>query len=78
VVWVDFEGNPGRTKKIARLNHVTFPVVYDARGAIVKAWAIPGVPYFLLLDSRGRVIEAHFHQTPAQITRLLAESRAPR
>jgi hypothetical protein len=77
VVWVDFQGNPGKTKKMARLNHLTFPVVYDAHGAMVKAWAIQGVPYFLLLDSRGRVIEAHFHQTPAQITRLLAESRAP-
>jgi hypothetical protein len=42
-----------------------------------KAWAIPGVPYFLLLDSRGRVIEAHFRQTAAQLTRMLAERRAP-
>jgi outer membrane lipoprotein-sorting protein len=78
VVWVDFQGAPGRTKKIARLNHVTFPVVYDAHGAMTKAWAIPGVPYFLLLDSRGRVIEAHFHQTAAQITRMLAEPQVPR
>jgi hypothetical protein len=77
VIWVDFQGNPGQTKKIARLNHVTFPVVYDAHGAMIKAWAIQGVPYFLLLDSHGRVVDARLgHQTLGQLTRLLAERRA--
>jgi peroxiredoxin len=80
VVWVETQGNAQQTKKIARLNHVTFTVVIDTGtpGAVNKAWATQGVPFFVLLDSRGRVIEAHFHQTAAQLTRLLAEQRAPR
>jgi hypothetical protein len=47
-------------------------------GAVIKAWAMPGVPCFPLLDSRGRVIEAHFQQAAAQLTRMLAERRATR
>jgi peroxiredoxin len=78
VIWVDFQGKPGQARKTARLNHVTFPVVFDGHGAMIKAWAIQGVPYWLLLDSRGRVIEAHLHQTEAQLTTMLAEGRAPR
>jgi peroxiredoxin len=78
VVWVDFQGNPGQARKIARLNRLTFPIVFDKPATVMKAWAVQGFPYFLLLDSRGRVIEAHFHQTAAQLTRMLAEGRAPR
>jgi outer membrane lipoprotein-sorting protein len=79
VIWVEIRGNAPQTKKIARLNHVTFTVVIDTGnpGAVIKAWATQGVPSFVLLDSRGRVIEAHFHQTAAQLTTMLGEHRAP-
>jgi hypothetical protein len=77
VIWVDFQNNPGRARKIARINHLTFRVVFDGHGAMIKAWAIQGVPYFLLLDSHGRVVDARLgHQTLAQLTRMLAERRA--
>lgn len=79
VVWVDVLGGKAQgARKLARLNHFTLPIVIDHKEASNKAWAFQGYPYWLLLDSRGRVIEAHFHQTAAQITRMLAESRAPR
>jgi hypothetical protein len=75
VVWVDiFFGEKGRgAKQVARLNHVTFPIVLDHREASYKAWGFGGYPFWLLLDSRGRVIEARFKpQTVPQLTRMLA------
>jgi hypothetical protein len=80
VVWVQIQGKARQAKKIARLNRVTFPTLVDSGNpsAVVKAWAIQGVPYFLLLDPHGRVVEAHFHQTAAQLTRMLAKGRATR
>jgi hypothetical protein len=50
VVFVDVQGKARQARKLARLNHVTFPVVVDGGdpGAVIKAWAISGVPYFLL------------------------------
>jgi peroxiredoxin len=79
VVWVDiFFGEKGRgAKKIARLNHLTFPIVIDHKEASHKAWAFRYYPEWVLLDPRGRVIEARAGiQTVAQLTRMLAESRA--
>jgi peroxiredoxin len=78
VVWVDiFGGTAQGAKKLARFNHLTFPIVIDHKQAVTKAWAPNGYPYWLLLDSRGRVIEAPGHQTAAQLTTMLAEGRAP-
>jgi peroxiredoxin len=77
VIWVDILGGKAQgAKKLARLNHFTLPIVIDHKEASHKAWAFDGYPYLLLLDSRGRVIEAHFHQTTAQLTRMLDERRA--
>jgi peroxiredoxin len=79
VVWVDFYGNPRQATKIARLNHLTFPVVVDTGSAMTKAWAIQASPEWVLLDSRGRVIEARIKpQTVAQLTSMLTERRASR
>jgi peroxiredoxin len=81
VVWVDiWFGEEGRgARKVARLNHLTFPIVLDHNEASHKAWAFGGYPFWLLLDSRGRVIEARFKpQTMAQLTTMLAEPRTPR
>jgi hypothetical protein len=76
VVWADvFFGEKGRgAKKIARLNHLTFPIVLDHKEASYKTWAFQGYPYFLLLDARGRVVDARLgRQTVAQLEQLLAE-----
>lgn len=59
-----------------RHNHVTFPVVVDAPGASIKAWKIQAYLYWLLLDSRGHVIEARFKpQTINQLHQLLAKTK---
>lgn len=73
VVWVDTLGGTAQgAKKLARLNHFTLPIIVDHKYASQKAWAPGGYPFWLLLDSRGRVIEAPGHQTVAQIEQLLA------
>ncbi|MGN6795304.1 MAG: redoxin domain-containing protein [Streptosporangiaceae bacterium] len=76
ILWVDFQGNAGEARKIVRHNHLTFPVVFDARGASLKAWKIQSYPYWLLVNSRGRVIEARLKpQTVTQIKQLLAKAK---
>jgi peroxiredoxin len=73
VIWVDSEGGGVQeAKKLARLNHLTVPGVFD-EGAVKKAWGGGSVPRWVLLDSRGRVIEARLGpQTVAQLEQLLA------
>jgi hypothetical protein len=70
------QGSAQKARKIVRYNHLTFPVVVDGRGASVKAWKIQAYPYWLLLDKRGRVIEARFKpQTITQIKQLVARAK---
>jgi peroxiredoxin len=72
VIWVDAQGNTKAAKTIARLNHLTFPVIVD-KGAVEKAWAPQSMPKWVLLDPNGHVIEARLGpQTVAQLEQLLA------
>jgi hypothetical protein len=62
--------------KIVRHNQLTFTVVIDARDASTKAWRPQAWPYWVLLDSRGRVVEARLKpQTTTQLEQLLARAR---
>lgn len=79
VIWVDLQGTAQEANKLARLNHLTFPVILDPQGTSLKTWAIQAFPYWLLLDPRGSVIEARLKpETVAELTTMLAEHRAPR
>lgn len=76
IVWIDLQGSPDQARKIVRGNRLTFPVIVDAQGASLKAWNFQGFPYWLLLDSRGRVIEARLKpQTTAQLQQMLAKAK---
>jgi hypothetical protein len=74
VVWVTVFGGTARAaQKLARLDRLTFPVVFDKPGAVTKAWGPRPYPFWLLLDAHGRVIAARMGpQTVAQIEQLLA------
>jgi peroxiredoxin len=81
--WVDIDGTgPAQAQKVVRHNHLTFPVITDNRGPgtnhsnSLKAWHWQGYPYWVLLDSHGRVIEARFKpQTLAQLRQLVREAK---
>lgn len=78
VLWVDLQGSAEEARKIVQHNHLTFPVVIDVGfpGEVIKAWKIQNYPYWLLLDSHGRVIEARLKpQTAAQLKQLLAKAK---
>jgi hypothetical protein len=78
IVWVDLQGSAEQARKIARHNHLTLPVVVDHGfpGAVSKAWKIQAYPYWLLLDSHGRVIQARFKpQTRSQLQQLMAKAK---
>jgi hypothetical protein len=82
IIWVDPQGTSGEAKKIIRHNHLTFPVVIDNKGSSrfrsnsIQAWKVQGVPWWVLLDSHGRVIEARLKpQTLAQLRQLVNKAK---
>ena len=76
IVWVDWMGAKAKeARKVVRQNHLAFTAVVDKHDASAKAWKVQAWPFWLLLDSRGRVIEARFKpQTTAQLQQLLAKA----
>jgi hypothetical protein len=81
IIWVDFSGKPAQAEKLIRHNRLTFPVVIDNKSGrfganSIQAWRIQAYPYWALLDSHGRVIEARFKpQTLAQLRQLVKAAR---
>ena len=77
VIWVNGpHGEAATTPKIKRHNHLPFPAVTASGRALDQAWKIEAIPYWVLLDSRGRVIEARLKpQTTAQLEQMLAKAK---
>jgi peroxiredoxin len=83
IVWVDIEGTGrAQARRVVRHNHLTFPVVDDNQGPglnhsnSLRAWKWQYYPYWVLLDSHGRVVEARLKpQTLAQLRQLVNAAR---
>jgi peroxiredoxin len=78
IAWVDIlSANAEReARKIVHHNHLTFPVVIDAEEEVVESWKVQSFPFWALLDSDGRVIEARLKpQTTAELRQMLAKAR---
>jgi thiol-disulfide isomerase/thioredoxin len=77
VVWVNGpQGRAAMTRRIEQHNHLPFPAVTSSGNSLIKAWKVQAVPFWVLLDARGRVIEARLKpQTTAQLEQLLARAK---
>jgi peroxiredoxin len=83
IVWVDVFGQgPAQARKVVRHNNLTFPVVTDPQGPGInhsnseRAWNYQAYPYWVLLDSHGRLIEARFKpQTLTELRQLVNEAK---
>jgi peroxiredoxin len=83
IVWVDVFGQgPAQARRVIRHNNLTFLVVTDNHGPgtnhsnSLRAWNYQAWPYWVLLDSHGRVIEARFKpQTLTQLQQLVNKAK---
>jgi thiol-disulfide isomerase/thioredoxin len=77
VVWVNGpQGRAAMTRRIKRHNQLPFLAVTASGNGLIKAWKVQAVPFWVLLDARGRVIEARLRpQTTAQLEQLIAKAK---
>lgn len=54
---VDTQAEAGR--KFLQRRPVSYPTISDARGAIAKAYELPGMPSSFIIDAQGRLVEIH-------------------
>lgn len=74
LISVDWGGLAEEARRIVEAGGYTFPVVGDEDGSIGEAWGIQGVPFWVLLDEEGRVLEARVKpQTVEQLEEMLGQ-----
>lgn len=84
VVGVNLDRDRGAATKFLERHPVSFPVVYDPKGALAETWEIDAMPSSFLIDRDGTIRERHqgFHEADtvhvaAQIEDLLSKTAEP-
>jgi cytochrome c biogenesis protein CcmG/thiol:disulfide interchange protein DsbE len=57
VVGIDEEDFPGRARSFMRRYGITYPVVRDKDGTLVRKYGVTGYPETFFVDRRGRVVD---------------------
>jgi cytochrome c biogenesis protein CcmG/thiol:disulfide interchange protein DsbE len=57
VLGIDEEDFPGRARTFMRNHGITYPVVRDADGTLVRKYGVTGYPETFFVDRRGRVVD---------------------
>jgi len=78
VVGVTYLDNSSDSERFAKSEHITYPVIRDVNGTLVRSFGTTGVPETFVIDRRGRVAAVRRFQINSQwvnqvLPRLLAQ-----
>jgi cytochrome c biogenesis protein CcmG, thiol:disulfide interchange protein DsbE len=62
IVGVTYQDNSGASETFVRQNHLTYPVVRDVNGNLVRAFGTTGVPETFVINRQGRVVALRRYQ----------------
>jgi cytochrome c biogenesis protein CcmG, thiol:disulfide interchange protein DsbE len=62
IVGVTYEDDSGASAAFVRQVHITYPVLRDVDGNLVRSWGVNGVPETFVLNRRGQVVALRRYQ----------------
>lgn len=62
IVGITYEDNSDASQAFVRQEHITYPVLRDVNGNLVRAWGVNGVPETFVLNRQGRVVALRRYQ----------------
>jgi cytochrome c biogenesis protein CcmG, thiol:disulfide interchange protein DsbE len=62
VVGITYEDDTDASEAFARQEHITYPVLRDVNGNLVRSWGVNGVPETFVLNRRGQVVALRRYQ----------------
>lgn len=62
IVGVTYEDNANASQTFASQEHITYPVLRDVNGNLVRSWGVNGVPETFVLNRQGRVVALRRYQ----------------
>lgn len=63
-------GDAGNVRDVLRKRELDWPTVVDEDGALARAFALPGVPAFVVIDAQGRIADTQIGYTSEAGMRL--------
>lgn len=62
IVGITYEDDSGASEAFVRQEHITYPVLRDVNGNLVRSWGVNGVPETFVLNRGGRVVALRRYQ----------------
>ena len=62
VVGVTYQDTPGDSLSFVHQEHITYPVLRDVGGDLVRSWGVNGVPETFVITRQGRVVALRRYQ----------------
>lgn len=62
VVGITYLDNSGASETFVHQEHITYPVLRDVSGSLVRAWGVNGVPETFVLNRQGQVVALRRYQ----------------
>jgi peroxiredoxin len=72
ILAIDFRESRAKVEATVRSHGIRYPVLLDETGQVTQAYGVLGVPTYVLIDGRGRVIYRENVLPGAEIARTLA------
>ncbi len=80
VLSVNLDAEPALAEKFLQETPANFPIFYDAKGSVAKAFKLKGMPSSFIINKQGKIVSSHVgftekkqQQYQAEILSLLAE-----
>lgn len=62
VVGVTYQDTPGDSLNFVRQEHITYPVLRDVGGNLVRSWGVNGVPETFVINRQGQIVALRRYQ----------------
>jgi cytochrome c biogenesis protein CcmG/thiol:disulfide interchange protein DsbE len=62
VLGVTYQDTPGDSLSFVHQQHITYPVLRDVGGNLVRSWGVDGVPETLVINREGRIVALRRYQ----------------
>lgn len=70
ILGLDFRESREKVASAVKARGVRYPVLLDLRGQAARAYGVVGIPTYILIDRRGKMVYRE-HVLPGDITRIL-------
>ena len=70
ILAINFKEDPKKVEPFMKAKKVSYPILYDTQGAIARKYGVTGIPTYVLVDKKGKIVY-YDNGLPRNIAKLL-------